>query len=227
MENMGRCFLCLLLAAAACIALFARFYNFFPGDQPLLEWFQTWRNPAVTGYMEAVSFIGRSWLIVGLAGLVVLGLFAAGRRREGFAATGIVAILLLSPLMKLIVDRPRPPLDLAGTANPLGDLSFPSGHAFQSLVLFAFLIFLAAILVRTPWIRWSTQVFLVVLILAIGASRVYLNAHWPSDIVGAYIIGGFFLAVLFRCYRRADPVAAMDSGGLAMPVTVSEIRRPA
>jgi undecaprenyl-diphosphatase len=226
MENMGRWILYMLLAAAACIALFARFCNYFPGDQPLLEWFQTWRNPAVTGYMEAVSFIGRSWLIVGLAGLVVLGLFAFGRRREGFAATGIVAILLLSPLLKLLVDRPRPPLDLAGVANPLGGLGFPSGHAFQSLVLFAFLIFLATILVRTTWIRWSVQVFLVVLILAIGASRVYLNAHWPSDIVGAYIMGGFFLAVLFRCYHRADPVAVTDSGGPAMSVSVSEIERP-
>ena len=207
---MGRWILYALLAAAVCIALFARFYDVLPGDEPLQEWLQGLRHPVVTGYMEAVSFFGRAWLIIGLAGIVMLGLFAAGRRRDGLAATGVMAILFLSPILKLLVGRPRPSADLSVVADSLSNSSFPSGHAYQSMVLFAFVILLLSILVRTKWIRWSAQGFLIVLILAIGVSRVYLNAHWPSDVIGAYIIGGFFLALLYRRYRSAN-LAANDS----------------
>lgn len=198
----------ILLVAAACISLFARFYNVLPGDEPLLEWFQSWRHPAVTSYMEAVSFFGSRWFIGGLAGFVVIGLFAAGRRKDGFAATGIIGILFLSPLLKVLVDRPRPPFDIASITDPSSGSSFPSGHAFNSFVLFAFLIFLVTILVSTTWIRRAAQIFLVVLILAIGVSRIYLNAHWPSDVLGAYLLGSFFLVLLLRVYKAEAVIAA-------------------
>ena len=192
----------LLLAVTAAFSLLARFYEPFPGDVSLIRWVQSWQHPVTTAFMEAFSLLGRSWLMIGLAGVAVPGLFIVHRRRESFAAVGTLGILALCPLLQLLVDRSRPPADLVGITDPLGGLSFPSGHAYQSLVLFGFLIYLATILVSRRWLRWSVQAFLVFLILAIGVSRVYLGAHWPSDVLGAYLLGGFFLSLLLRRYQN-------------------------
>ena len=198
----------LLLAVATAFSLLARFFEPFPGDVSLIRWVQSWQNPTATAFMEAFSLIGKSWLIIGLAGVVASGLFLARRRREGLAALGVLALLSLTPLLQLLVDRPRPPADLVGVTNALGGLGFPSGHAYQSLVLFGFLIYLVTVLVSRTWLRRSIQVFLVLLILAIGVSRVYLGAHWPSDILGAYLLGGSLLALLHRGCWAKFPIAA-------------------
>jgi undecaprenyl-diphosphatase len=55
------------------------------------------------------------------------------------------------------------------------------------------------------WLRRSVQAFLAFLILAIGVSRVYLGAHWPSDVLGAYLLGGSLLALLLRGQQTNDP----------------------
>jgi membrane-associated phospholipid phosphatase len=161
-----------MLVAALIFSLLARFCETFPGDVSLIRWMQNWQHPTTTVFMEAVSQIGRPIVLLGLAGAAMLGLFLAKRRREGFVAVGL-----------------------------LNGLGFPSGHAYQSFVLFGFFVFLAAIFVKRIWLRRSFQVFLTFLVLAIGVSRIYLGAHWPSDILGAYLLGGSLLGLLLRSYQ--------------------------
>jgi undecaprenyl-diphosphatase len=200
--------LVVLLVAAVAISLLARFYEPLPGDISLILWVQSWRHPIVTTFMQAMALIGRSWLLIGLAAATVAALFVADRRRECLAAAGALVILCLTPILQILVDRARPPADLVGLNDPFGGLGFPSGHAYQSFVLFAFLIHLASMLVHRTWLRRSFQAFMAFLILAIGISRVYLGAHWPSDVLGAYLLGGSFLALLLQGYQTNVPTAA-------------------
>jgi undecaprenyl-diphosphatase len=188
----------LLLTAAIVFALLARFYERFPGDVALIQWVQSWRRPVVTAFMEAFSSIGKSWILIGLAGATVLVLSLMHRRRERLAAVGVLVILLLTPFLQLLVDRSRPPADLVGINDPFRGLGFPSGHAYQSFVLFSFLIYLTTVLISKTWLRRTVQVSLAILILGIGISRIYLGAHWPSDVLGSYLLGGSFLALLLR-----------------------------
>jgi undecaprenyl-diphosphatase len=199
-----------LLATAVAFSLLARFYESFPGDVSLIRWVQTWQHPVTTAFMKAVSVIGTSWILIGLAGATVLGLFVAHQRRGGrssecLAAAGALVIMVLCPILQIPIDRSRPPADLAGLNEQIGGLSFPSGHSYQSFVLFGFLIYLTAILISRTWLRRSVQAFLAFLILAIGVSRVYLGAHWPSDVLGAYLLGGSLLALLLRGQQTNDP----------------------
>jgi undecaprenyl-diphosphatase len=191
-----------LLAAAAACSLLARFHEPLPGDVAVIRWVQTWRRPVVTTLMETVSLMGKSWLLIGLGAIAALGLYLAQRRREFTAAAGLLVLLVLSPILQLLVDRSRPPADLVGINAPFRGLSFPSGHAYQSFLLFGFLIFLTTVLIDGTWHRRTVQAFLILLILAIGISRVYLGAHWPSDVLGAYLLGGSFLALLLRRYQN-------------------------
>jgi undecaprenyl-diphosphatase len=196
-----------LLLVALTFSFLAGFYEQFPGDVSIIQWMQTWHHTATTAFMEAASLAGSAWPVFALAGVVTLGLFIMRRRREGLVAAGAVAIMALNPLLKLLINRPRPPADLVGMAEPLGGFGFPSGHAFQSLIIFGLLIYMASVHVSRMWLQRFVQILMAALILAIGISRVYLGTHWPSDVLGAYLLGGFFLALLVRGYKTKAVVA--------------------
>jgi undecaprenyl-diphosphatase len=162
--------------------------------------------------MKALAQIGRPGSLIGLAGVVVAGLFLVRRRRECIAAAGALVMLILTPILQMLVNRSRPPADLLGIGDPFTGFSFPSGHTFQTFVLFGFLIYLATVLISRMWLRRSIQVFLAFLILAMGISRVYLGAHWPSDVLGSYLLGGSFLAFLLRGRQTGVPYVTSRKG---------------
>lgn len=88
---------------------------------------------------------------------------------------------------KAVVAEPRPPLDAIG--HPLGvthaTLSFPSGHT-----VFAVTLTSAGVMVcRHVWSRVVAGVVGILFIAAVGWSRMYVGAHYPSDILGALLAG--------------------------------------
>jgi undecaprenyl-diphosphatase len=194
-----------LVAAAVVYSVLARMYGRFPGDTSLVVLAQRWQHPVVTAFMEAMSILGKSLCLLVMAGAAVLGL-CLRRRRECRAAIGVLVVLALTPVLQTLVHRARPPADLVGENVHLTGLSYPSGHAFQSFVLFGFFIFLAAVLIKDVRIRRGVQALLAILIVAIGVSRVYLGAHWPSDVVGAHLLGAAFLTLLLRPQLATGPV---------------------
>lgn len=200
LERMTKWLPLLLLGIATAFSLFAFFYDRFPGDLFLIRHVQLWDQPMLTAIMEMVSFIGKGWPMIALAVVVSACFFVVNRRRECYTALCALGIMGLSPLLKLLIDRPRPPADLVEVAQTFGGLGYPSGHAFQALVLFGLLIYLCSISISRPWLRTSIQGALGLLILTIGISRIYLGAHWPSDVLGGYLLGGAFLLPLLKVY---------------------------
>ncbi len=194
----------LLVAVAVAVSLMARFIDPFPGDVQAIRWVQTWQHPAMTALMEAVSWVGRSLLLLGLTGVAVAVLFLLRRRREALAVAGLAVVLGLTPLLQLLVDRPRPPAALVGLDHSLGGLGFPSGHAYQTMVFFGALFHLSSIRIVRPRLRRFAQASLGFLILSIGVSRVYLGAHWPSDVLGGFLLGAAFLVLLLRGLSYID-----------------------
>ncbi len=104
---------------------------------------------------------------------------------------------ILNPLIKLLVMRDRPSLQHLVVETTY---SFPSGHAATSMILYGTLIFLMPSLIKTREWAWMIQVLLGLLILSIGASRVYLGVHYPSDILGGYSLSLFWLCLTYPWY---------------------------
>jgi len=146
--------------------------------------------------------------IGGVMGMRVLAVACAvflwfrGHRRvaAGVLLVPIVSVRLFE-FMKNIYERPRP----GGLAGHVVDdsFAFPSGHATMSA---AVCCTLAYVFWREGFIgRWTALVFAVLVPLLVGISRVYLNVHWATDVLGGWSIGLFVAALaagLYNHHRR-------------------------
>jgi undecaprenyl-diphosphatase len=144
--------------------------------------------------------------------IVVLGvalLLAHGRRLQAliFGVTVVVA-QAAAEAIKLVVDRARP--EIVPHHDLVYSSSFPSGHALMSPVVY---LTLAAILAADERLQ-SVKVMLVasavILVLAVGVSRVYLGVHWPTDVLAGWTLGtAIALTATFVLHFTAPRPAAM------------------
>ncbi|MDQ3007765.1 MAG: phosphatase PAP2 family protein, partial [Chloroflexota bacterium] len=134
--------------------------------------------------------------------LLVLVIYTLGLQWE--ALTALVAALLpgvVNILVKELIRRPRPAIDLVQVFRILDSYSFPSGHVMFYVGFFDFLWFLIFTQLRSSVARAFLLGFLGSLILLIGISRIYLGQHWASDVLGAYLLGGLTLAAILQFHR--------------------------
>lgn len=147
--------------------------------------------------------IGPGWFeemardITGLGGfgvLTLLTLAATGYlllHRKGHTALYLVLAIgsgiLMSTLLKHLFDRPRP--DLVPHAQVVYTSSFPSGHSMMSAVVFFTLGALLAGVQTNLRLRAYLLAVAAVLALLVGASRVYLGVHWPTDVLAGWTAG--------------------------------------
>jgi membrane-associated phospholipid phosphatase len=197
------------LALATVVYLDSRPY--FLWDLAVTRQLQAASWPGVEILMRGISITGDSVLISGfLLGAAFLALFTWRARRE--AAVLVLAVAMGEVLkipLKHIVGRPRPSPDLVNVLINVKEIqSFPSGHTVHYVVFFGFLAFLAWTLLPADGLRRATFSILVGMILLVGPSRIYLGAHWASDVVGGYLLGGVLLLGNILLYRRWSNVGS-------------------
>jgi undecaprenyl-diphosphatase len=192
------------LAAFAVLAVLANAYAYFAWDLRLARAIQSFDSPAWVEFMRLSSVFGNGATPHVLATLVGLIFLLRGRRSECFAlALSAGGGALINRGFKVFIGRPRPTADLVGFAYRSDELSFPSGHVVFYVCFFGFLFFAAyALLRRGSNLRRAALVLSALPVLLIGLSRVTLRAHWPSDVLGAYLLSGVWLGFSLDVYRR-------------------------
>jgi undecaprenyl-diphosphatase len=192
------------LAAFAVLAVLANTYAYFAWDLRLARAIQSFDHPAWVEFMRLASVPGNGAAPHVLATLTGLLFLLRRRRSECFAmALSAGGGALLGRGFKMLIGRQRPTADLVGFAYRSDELSFPSGHVIFYVCYFGFLFFAAyALLPRNTKRRRAALVLAALPVLLIGLSRVTLRAHWPSDVLGAYLLSGVWLALSLEAYRR-------------------------
>lgn len=141
-------------------------------------------------------------------GAILVGVAAVGVGwwlgwKHGLFVVGVVVLQgLLNSLIKVVVARPRPLDTIVQVVQVASGNSFPSGHVMFYTVFFGFLFFLVMLRVPRSWLKGTLLVVLGSLIVLIGPSRIYVGAHWLSDVIAAYLIGVVILLTAIELYMR-------------------------
>ena len=134
----------------------------------------------------------------------IIAIFALGAvawwREAVWLTASVVGETVLQHASKLVVGRVRPGFPVRVEELTWGS-SFPSGHVMEYLALFGFLIVIVSTRLRPSVMRTIVMIALIALCCVIGPSRVYLGAHWTTDVIGAYLIGLWWLSVCARGYH--------------------------
>jgi membrane-associated phospholipid phosphatase len=197
----------------------------FPIDLEIERALQSISSPIFAALMSLISWPGFSPQSFIISALIVVVIYTLGLQWE--AITALVAALL-PPLVNVLVKdwirRPRPTIDLVQVFGVLNSYSFPSGHVMFYVGFYGFLWFLVYTLLKRSWRRTLLLIFLGSLIALVGISRIYLGQHWPSDVLGAYLLGGLTLVGILQFYRWGkkrffvhQPVAAEQPKPAAQP----------
>jgi membrane-associated phospholipid phosphatase len=174
-------------------------------DDPTLLWMHAHSSPGLDRFFLFMSAVGYASGVV----LIDIALVAwlAWRRRwhDGlFFGLAVGGSALLSLAVKPLFGRARP--DLWLSIAPEDTYSFPSGHAMGSMTLGLAVIVLCW---RTRW-RWLALAGVAPLVFLVGASRVYLGVHYPSDVLGGWLAGtawvlGLAMLVYVAWQRERTP----------------------
>lgn len=170
----------------------------FGFDRALITALRMPDNPGVPlggskllAFMRDVTALGDGNILTMIV-LAVVGLLLVQRKT---ATAAVVAAATLSGSMlvswaKLYTGRARP--DIVPHLVDVSSLSFPSGHAANSAIIYLTLTALASQVVQQRRVRTYLVAIALLLVALIGASRVYLGVHWPSDVLAGWSFGALW-----------------------------------
>jgi undecaprenyl-diphosphatase len=153
----------------------------------------------IIALLEAISFTGKPIFLVfavGIPGAWIL--YHGGRKLAIFLAVTCIGGGIVDTIVKVGVGRPRPEVE-----EPIIEAfgkSFPSGHSMASVVCYGALLLVFMPLMSNV-VRNLAIAAYVILVLAIGFSRLMLGVHFISDVVGGYVLGAAWLAASVAAFE--------------------------
>ncbi len=177
-------------------------------DTEILLFFRTPGDPAdpigpvwLEEAMRDLTSLGSTSVLIFAVAVSIVYLLLAGRPSLAvFILVAVVGGQLLSSVLKLGIERPRP--ELVPHLAQVYTLSFPSGHAMLSAVTYLTLGSLLARAMPSRALKVYVMAVAVVATLLVGVSRVYLGVHWPSDVLAGWCAGSAWAMLCWLASRR-------------------------
>jgi membrane-associated phospholipid phosphatase len=164
----------------------------------------------LTAVVSGVGDLGSTDVVMAMTALAVLALVVLRHWRGAIAlALAVLSTQAAVALIKALVGRPRPDTGLA-LVDPAG-YSFPSAHSASAVALYMTLALIAAGLWRRSF-RMVAFSAAALVVLLVGLSRVYLGAHYSTDVVAGWLVGGAMVAASWAISHR---IAAPSPGRVA------------
>ncbi|MGN9164926.1 phosphatase PAP2 family protein [Tissierellaceae bacterium HCP3S3_D8] len=169
-------------------------------DISILEFLHSGTSPIVFKIMKFISFIGSGKFLLPIIGVIVLYLII---KKKYYIAklllAGTIGSYSVNFILKILFHRIRP-IEFF-RVNQSG-YSFPSGHSMVSMSMY---LMIAYILTRDEddlKKKRFLYVLSIILVLLMGFSRLYLGVHWPTDVIGGYIVGYIVYYISIRIIKE-------------------------
>lgn len=177
------------------------------GNAPVYYFMRSLRMTAFDPIMIAITALGPP-ILIPMWAVVLIWLVVRRYYWEAYHWGGLGLLVIISgAIIKIGIHFPRPP----GLLQTPSGWSYPSGHTLFALTLFGFLALLLA-RNRQPNIRWLIYSVAGVITFCSLFSRLYLGAHWLSDIIGGFLLGVCLLTLVIISYRRRATTAVAPLG---------------
>lgn len=174
-------------------------------DFLVFQFFKThFVKTGLTEYMYSITqFSSAPFIKIAYPFLIVILLAFKFYRKALFTFVTAIGGLLLIYGMKMFFARPRPPYPLLYKEE---SFSFPSGHATLSFILYGTLAYFIWLTDLPKVWKYIAMIFLILLSLTIGFSRIYLRVHYPSDVLGGFCLGYSWLFLMIYTFRKWTPL---------------------
>lgn len=150
-------------------------------------------NDILTSIFKIITFLGSTPFIVTLSILLFVIFLICKKKTSAFLTASVIIIsTILNNVIKIIMMRSRPDvLKLVIETS----YSFPSGHTMASVTIYGILLYLVNKTDLKHGLKNILRIILIMLPILIGISRIYLGAHFASDVIGAYLVSTILLLV--------------------------------
>jgi undecaprenyl-diphosphatase len=212
----------ILLIIFLCLILFAEIGNMVNKgstqqfDEMIIYSLRSSENPSLPAgpvwlyqFMNDITALGGG-TVIGLITIFVAGFLALQKKYDalGLLLAATIGGTLIVFLLKDFYGRARP--DIIFRLHEVGSLSFPSGHSMMSAIVFLTQAAIIARIQRSKKIRFYILSAALFLTFIIGFSRVYLGVHYPTDVIGGWVIGlawaSFCWIVVYFVQKRKSQV---------------------
>ena len=154
------------------------------------------RNNFFDEFFKSITKLGNTIII--LIVVIILLLKLNKENRELLGINTIITVLI-NIVIKNIIKRPRP--NILRLIKQSG-YSYPSGHSMIAIATYGYLIYVVNKNIKNKSTRILLTIFLLFIILGIGISRIYLGVHYPSDVLGGYVLALLIEIIVIKTYKK-------------------------
>ncbi len=192
----------LALAGLLHLALMASGQAFSATDLQIARWVRALDWPGLDVIFRTVNTLTDAHMAIALWTVAGAFFVLRGRPLEAVAVFMVSGLWVGDALLSILVDRPCPPAELIPVVEFARSASFPSGHVTGAVSLYGILTYLTLKHALRRWVRLLIPTLAVSMIGLASLGRVYVSAHWPSDILGSYLFGGVGVLAIIWLYNR-------------------------
>ena len=163
-------------------------------DAKIYEYISSLKSNFMTRFFKSITRFGDAEILIIIA--VICLIFIKNKKIGASTAINLASIGLLNHILKIIIQRPRPPIEFRMVEE--SSFSFPSGHSMASMAFYGLIIYFVFKHIKNKPAKITICTALSIFIVFIGISRIYLGVHYASDVIAGFIASIAYLIIYIR-----------------------------